>query len=76
MKYVWLSENSKLKQKREIEKFNKAIELRRNIERIKDHIMKNLDADDPIRRKTATVCYLIDRLKIRVGDEKDPEGRL
>ena len=73
MKYVWLSENSKLKQKREIEKFNKAIELRRNIERIKDHIMKNLDADDPIRRKTATVCYLIDRLKIRVGDEKDPE---
>jgi len=73
MKYVWLSENSKLKQKKEIEKFNKAIELRRNIERIKNHIMENLDADDPIRRKTATVCYLIDRLKIRVGDEKDPE---
>jgi len=73
MKYVWLSENSKLKQKREIEKFNKAIELRRNIERIKRHIEENLDAEDLIRRKTATVCYLIDRLKIRVGDEKDPE---
>ncbi|KYH42749.1 MAG: 2-alkenal reductase [Candidatus Bathyarchaeota archaeon B63] len=73
MKYVWLSENTKLKQMREIEKFNKAIELRRNIERIKRHINENLDADDLIRRKTATVCYLIDRLKIRVGDEKDPE---
>jgi len=73
MKYVWLSENSKLKQKKEIEKFNKAMELRRNIERIKEHILENLDADDPIRRKTATVCYLIDKLKIRVGDEKDPE---
>jgi len=73
MKYVWLSENSKLKQKKEIEKFNKAMELRRNIERIKEHILDNLDADDPIRRKTATVCYLIDKLKIRVGDEKDPE---
>ena len=73
MKYVWLAENSELKQKREIEKFNKAIELRHNIERIKEHIMKNLDAEDPLRRKVATVCYLIDRLKIRVGDEKDPD---
>jgi len=73
MKYVWLSENSRLKQKKEIEKFNKATELRRSIEKIKRHIMENLDADDPIRRKTATVCYLIDKLKIRVGDEKDPE---
>jgi len=73
MKYVWLSENSKLKQKKEIEKFNKAIELRRSIERIKKHIAKNLNSNDPIRRKTATVCYLIDELKIRVGDEKDPE---
>ncbi|MCW4034023.1 MAG: hypothetical protein NWF03_01520, partial [Candidatus Bathyarchaeota archaeon] len=25
------------------------------------------------RRKTATVCFLIDKLKIRVGDEKDPD---
>jgi DNA topoisomerase-1 len=73
MKYVWLSENTKLKQMREIEKFNKAIELRRNIERIKRHIYENLDAEDLIRRKTAIVCYLIDKLKIRVGDEKDPE---
>jgi DNA topoisomerase-1 len=73
MKYVWLSENTMLKQMREIEKFNKAVELRRNIERIKRHIYENLDAEDLIRRKTATVCYLIDRLKIRVGDEKDPE---
>jgi len=73
MKYVWLSENSRLKQKREIEKFNKAMELRWSIEKIKRHIAENLDSEDPIRRKTATVCYLIDRLKIRVGDEKDPE---
>ena len=73
MKYVWLAENSELKQKREIEKFNKAIELKHNIEKIKKHIMKNLDAEDPLRRKIATVCYLIDILKIRVGDEKDPD---
>ena len=73
MKYVWLSENSRLKQMRDIEKFEKAVELGRNIEKIKQHIIENLDSEDLIRRKTATVCYLIDRLKIRVGDEKDPE---
>jgi DNA topoisomerase-1 len=35
--------------------------------------MRNLESEDLKRRKTATVCYLIDRLKIRVGDEKDPD---
>jgi DNA topoisomerase-1 len=73
MKYVWLAENSALKQTKEIEKFEKAKELQRNIEHIKNHIIENLDSTDLKRRKTATVCYLIDRLKIRVGDEKDPD---
>ncbi len=73
MKYVWLSENSKLKQIREIEKFNKAMELKWKIGEVKKHILKGLYDKDQLRRKTATVCYLIDRLKIRVGDEKDPE---
>jgi len=73
MRYVWLSESSPLKQKKEIEKFSKAGELRENLSRIQNHIWGGLDSDDLRRRKTATVCYLIDRLKIRVGDEKDPE---
>jgi len=73
MKYVWLAENSVLKQLKEVQKFEKAKELQRNIERIKNHIAANLDSADLKRRKTATVCYLIDRFKIRVGDEKDPD---
>jgi len=73
MKYVWLSDDSVLKQKKDIEKFEKAKELRRNLARIQRHIQENLDAEDLRRRKTATVCFLIDKLKIRVGDEKDPE---
>lgn len=73
MKYVWLSESSYLKQKREIEKFEKARELGDNLERVKRHIFENLSSKDPKRRKTATVCYLIDALKIRVGDEKDED---
>jgi DNA topoisomerase-1 len=73
MRYVWLSENSILKQMKDIEKFDKAKELRENLARIQRHIWENLDADDLRRRKTATVCFLIDKLKIRVGDEKDPD---
>jgi len=73
MKYVWLSESSFLKQRKDIEKFEKAKELSLSLEMVQRHILENLDAEDPRRRKTATVCYLIDRLKFRVGDEKDEE---
>jgi DNA topoisomerase-1 len=73
MKYVWFSDSSLLKQRKDIEKFNKARELRHSLGRVKRHIRDNLDAEDPRRRQVATICYLIDRLKIRVGDEKDPD---
>jgi len=72
-KYVGFSDSSILKQRKEIEKFDKARELRLNLARVQRHIWENLDADDTRRRKTATVCFLIDKLKIRVGDEKDPD---
>lgn len=72
-KYVWFSESSILKQRKDIEKFDKARELRHNLLRVQRHIWENLDAGDQRRRKTATVCFLIDKLKIRVGDEKDPD---
>ncbi len=73
MKYVWLSDSSILKQRKDIEKFEKAKELQHGLTNIQQHIMDNLDAKDMRRRKTATVCYLIDRLKFRVGDEKDED---
>ncbi len=73
MKYVWFSDSSSFKQKKDIEKFNKAREFRQNLPRVKRHILRNLESEDLKRRKTATVCYLIDKLKIRVGDEKDPD---
>jgi len=72
-KYVWFSDSSNLKQRKDIEKFDKAKALRRSHKLVQKHIIDNLDADYLKRRKTATVCFLIDRLKIRVGDEKDPD---
>ncbi len=75
MKYVWLSDSSPLKQEREKEKFDRARELGRKIERVREHIRKGLSDPDPKRRMVATVCYLIDELKLRVGDERDREER-
>ena len=73
MKYVWPHDSSPIKQKNEIEKFEKAIELRENLPRVQQFIDENLTHEDIKRRKTATVCYLIDHLKFRVGDEKDED---
>jgi len=73
MKYVWFSDSCSFKQQKEIEKFDKAKEFQQNLSRVKRHIQRNLESEDLKRRKTATVCYLIDKLKIRVGDEKDPD---
>jgi len=73
MKYVWPHDSSPIKQRKDIEKYDKAIELRENLDRVKRFIAENLTSDDVRRRKTATVCYLIDELKFRVGDEKDED---
>ncbi len=72
-KYVWLADSSYLKQKKDIEKFDLALRLGKNIEKLRDHVNINLDNPDPKRRRIATVCYLIDALKMRVGDEKDKD---
>jgi DNA topoisomerase-1 len=70
MKHVWFSDASYIKQRREMEKFDKAWELEQGIGEVRRHIEANLTSGDPWRRKTATVCYLIDHLRLRVGDEK------
>ncbi len=73
MKYVWFSDSCSFKQQKEIQKFDKAMELHQKLQQVKKHILTNLESKDLKRRKTATVCFLIDKLKIRVGDEKDPD---
>ncbi|MCW3982244.1 MAG: DNA topoisomerase I, partial [Candidatus Bathyarchaeota archaeon] len=72
-KYVWLADSSPLKQRKDVEKFDKAMELATRIETVRKHILASLDDNDATRRKVATVCYLIDVLKLRVGDEKDKD---
>src|SRR3972149_2842751 len=73
IKYVWFSDSAFLKQNREKEKFKKAEKLGKQIATIEAHIIRNLDAEDENRRKFATVCWLILKPNMRVGDEKDPD---
>jgi DNA topoisomerase-1 len=72
-KYIWISEASVFRQEREIEKFNTARKLERMLGKIREHIERELASEDVKRRKIATVAYLIDELRMRVGDEKDED---
>ena len=73
-KYVWLHDSSVLRQNNDKEKYDKAVKLERHIGKVqKEIINRMLNTRDINQKKIATVCYLIFRLAMRVGDEKDPE---
>lgn len=72
-KYVWLSDTSGLKQQRDQVKYDKATKLGSQIEKVKLEMIKGMKNKDPKQRGIATVCYLIYRTAMRVGDEKDPD---
>ncbi|MHA1862108.1 MAG: DNA topoisomerase I [Candidatus Ranarchaeia archaeon] len=73
MKYVWIADSAAIKQEREREKYDKANVLKKEISKVRSHIRRHLEHPDPRIRKIATVCYLIDKLALRVGDEKDED---
>jgi len=72
-KYVWLSDTAAIKQKRDKEKYDKALKLAKHVDEVRSAIMKALHSEDPKTRQIAMACYLIDKLALRVGDEKDPD---
>ena len=72
-KYVWLADSSSLKQDRDKAKYEKAVKLAKEIDKIKDGIVKDMKNKDPKISRIATTCYLIYRTSMRVGDEKDPD---
>jgi DNA topoisomerase-1 len=73
-KYVWLHDSSALRQNNDREKYDKAERLANHITKIENEIIERMiTRRDQSQRKLATVCYLISKLAMRVGDEKDPE---
>ena len=72
-KYVWLADTSEIKQSMDKAKYLKAETLSSGIDRILDSMAKDMANRDPKKRKISTVCYMIYRTAMRVGDEKDPD---
>jgi len=72
-KYVWLHESSPLQQSRNKAKYDNALKVGKNLQRIRSKILTGLSSKDERTRQVATVCYLIDTLGMRVGDEKDED---
>lgn len=72
-KYVWLSDAATLRQERDKAKYDKASKLEQHIDKVVSKIYKAMESKDVKERKVATVCYLIYKLAMRVGDEKDPD---
>jgi DNA topoisomerase-1 len=69
-KYVWLHDSAALRQENDKAKYDKAQKLAQQLDKVqKEVIRKMMKGSD----KTATVAYLIFKLAMRVGDEKDPD---
>ncbi|MBA3750924.1 MAG: DNA topoisomerase I, partial [Nitrosopumilus sp.] len=72
-KYVWLHDSSLIRQNYDKAKYDKAKNLEKYIAKIQNEIIKRMSSKDINKKKIATVCYLIFKLAMRVGDEKDPD---
>jgi DNA topoisomerase I len=72
-KYVWLHESTPIQQSRSRAKYDNAARVGSNMRKIEARIEKELSSKDPKMRQVATVCYLIHKLGMRVGDEKDED---
>ncbi len=72
-KYIWLHDSTPIKQEREAAKFDTAMKFATKIDAIREYIMDGLHSGNSKTRMVAAACYLIDKLSLRVGDEKDPD---
>ncbi len=73
MKYVWLHDSSDIRQHRDRLKYDNAIRLSHRFDRVSRYVYRGMHARELKKRKLATVAYLIERLAMRVGDEKDED---
>jgi DNA topoisomerase-1 len=69
-KRVLFSASSVVGQDSDQKKFEKAIKLANNFDKVNNYIDSKLTARDKTTRELATVCKLIATMSIRVGDEK------
>jgi DNA topoisomerase-1 len=72
-KYVWLGNKSDFKARSDEEKFDRARKLAKIINNIRDKNNINLSSKDKFKAQLATALYFIDKLALRVGNEKSDD---
>lgn len=72
-KYVFLAASSSLKGQSDKEKYEKARMLKDYIANIRTAYTKNFTSKDAMKRQIAVATYLIDKLALRAGNEKDDD---
>ncbi|KAK9051819.1 hypothetical protein SSX86_028447 [Deinandra increscens subsp. villosa] len=72
-KYVFLAASSALKGQSDKEKYEKARSLKLYIEGIRQAYTKDFGNKDVTKRQVAVATYLIDKLALRAGNEKDDD---
>ena len=68
--YARFGRKSSFKMKSDEDKYDKARLLKKKIKRIREKNEKNMSSDNKETRQLATCLFLIDRLALRVGNEK------
>ncbi|OCH93765.1 hypothetical protein OBBRIDRAFT_789963 [Obba rivulosa] len=69
-KYVFLAAGSSIKGQSDMQKFEKARELKNHVDRIRADYTRDLKTKLMQDRQRATAMYFIDRLALRAGNEK------
>ena len=72
-KYVMLAAASKMKSQKDWQKYEKARKLHMGIDKIRENYMADWKSKEMRVRQRATALYLIDRLALRAGNEKDED---
>lgn len=78
-KYIFLSAESKFKGLNDIKKYEKARKLKNMIEQIRDNYTFKMKSEstffnkETIDKQLGTATYLIDKLALRVGNEKSED---
>jgi DNA topoisomerase-1 len=72
-RYVFLAPSSRFRGENDMAKYEKARELSKHVDKIREDYTKALGSSNESSAQLATALYLIDRLALRVGNEKDTE---
>jgi len=73
-KYVWLADSSSYKSASDMHKFELARSLKKKITNIRNNNDTNLQSRDMKTKQLATALYIIDKLALRVGNEKGKDA--